>query len=79
MGQWAWAQPQKARGPGDGLRAVCGWARARAQWPITWVLCPMALSYVLWRCPISYGPVLCPMAMSYVLWAWLFWGSRRAA
>ena len=28
-------------------------------------LCPMALSYVLWPCPVSYGPVLCPMTLSY--------------
>ena len=26
------------------------------------VLCPMALSCVLWPCPVSYGPVLCPMS-----------------
>ena len=52
-----------------------GWARARAQWPMTWVPCPMALSYVLWPCPMalsyprwpcpmSYGPVLCPMILT---------------
>ena len=40
-----------------GQRAFWGWAQARAQWPMTWVLCPMALSYVP-----------CPMALSYVLW-----------
>ena len=61
IGPTSWAQaraqPQKARWP---------WARARAQWPMTWVLlmsyglvpCPMAVSYVLWPCPMSYGPVL---------------------
>jgi len=43
------------------------WARARAQpqkarWP------PMALSHVLWACPMPYGPVLCPMALSNVPW-----------
>ena len=60
---------QSARGHGPGQRAFWGWAQARAQWPMMWVdLCPMALSYVLWRCPMSYGPVLCPMALSYVLW-----------
>ena len=26
------------------------------------VLCPMALSYVIWPCPVSYGPLLRPMA-----------------
>ena len=40
------------------------WARAWAQWPMTWALCRMALSYVLWPCPMSYGPVLCPMALA---------------
>ena len=41
------------------------WARAPAQWPITLVLRP--LSYVLWPCPMSYGPVLCPVALSSCL------------
>jgi len=36
-------------------------ARARAQWPMA------TLSYVLWPCPMSDGPVLCLMALSYAL------------
>ena len=31
------------------------WARAQPQ--KARVLCPMALSYVLWPCPMSYGPL----------------------
>ena len=36
--------------------------------PVSYV--PMALSYVLRPCPMSYGPVLYPiaLALSYVLW-----------
>ena len=30
------------------------------------VLCPLALSNVLWPCPTSYAPVLGPMALSDV-------------
>ena len=31
------------------------------------VLSNIALSCVLWACPMSCGPALCPMALSYVL------------
>ena len=55
-------------GHGRGQRAFWGSAWGRAQWPMIQVLCPMTLSYVLWACPMSYGPVLCPMALSYVPW-----------
>ena len=65
-----------------------GWAPARAQWPMTQLLCPMALSYVL-------CPVLCPTALSYVLrpcpmsygpvptgyvgaWMWFKFGGRMS-
>ena len=45
--------PKKCAGHGSGQRAFCGW--------------PVALSYVLWPCPMSHGPVLCPAALSDVL------------
>ena len=42
--------------------------RAQAQWPMTQVPCHMAFSYVLWPCPMSYGPLQCLMALSTVPW-----------
>ena len=53
-------------GPGPSPKKRAGRAHGTRAWPTTWVLCPMALSYVLWLCAMSYGPVLCPMALSYV-------------
>ena len=69
MGHWApaWAQPRKVR-----AMALASAFRAQAQWPMKQVLwpfpIPVALSYILWPCPLFDGPVLCPMPLSYVLW-----------
>ena len=66
MGHWAraLAQPQKNALAGPWHARFLGLGRAQAQSIITWFLCPMGLSYVLWPCPMSYGPVLCPMALA---------------
>ena len=66
MGHWAvaQAQPRKARGPWAGpARFSGGSGHGRGL-----VLCPMALSYILWPCPMSHCPVPCLMVLSCVLW-----------